>query len=133
MQGRNRLHLSALDKDHYCVLVHLAQQRTDGEVKDMMHAPETMQEALRRVQVHSSPGTHLCHSTACHLPQQCTCQAAAAHPVSVTWKARSLSMLVGCDVIDRGLLCCDGMPGPCWQMAWLLKRGLNCSGWHWKG
>ena len=53
IQGRNRLHLSSLDKDHYCVLVQLAQQRSDREVMDMMHAPETMQEALQRVQVHS--------------------------------------------------------------------------------
>ena len=53
MQGRNRLHLSSLDKDHYCVLVQLAQQRSDREVMDMMHAPETMQEALQRIQVHS--------------------------------------------------------------------------------
>lgn len=32
------------------MLVHLAQQRTDSEVRDMMHAPETLEEALRRVQ-----------------------------------------------------------------------------------
>jgi len=51
IQGRNRLHLSSLDKDHYCVLVQLAQQRSDSEVMDMMHAPETMQEALQRIQV----------------------------------------------------------------------------------
>lgn len=51
MQGRNRLHLSALDKEHYCVTVHLAQQRSEGEVRDMMRAPETAQEALKRVQV----------------------------------------------------------------------------------
>ena len=68
MQGRNRLHLSALDKDHYCVLVHLAQQRTDSEVTDMMHAPETTEDALRRVQVHSLPGTHPRHSAECHTP-----------------------------------------------------------------
>lgn len=55
MQGRNRLHLGAMDKDHYCVLVQLAAQRSDSEVKDMMHAPETMEEALRRVQVPLPP------------------------------------------------------------------------------
>ncbi len=60
MQGRNRLHLSALDKDHYCVLVHLAAQRSDSEVKDMMHAPETMEEALRRVQVPPHPISYAC-------------------------------------------------------------------------
>ena len=51
VQGRNRLHLSALDKEHYCVTVHLAQQRSECEVRGMMHAPETVQEALKRVQV----------------------------------------------------------------------------------
>ena len=50
MQGRNRLYLHALDKEHYCIVIHLAQQRTDSEVKAMMHAPETTDEALSRVQ-----------------------------------------------------------------------------------
>ena len=58
MQGRNRLHLSALDKEHYCVTVHLAQQRSEGEVRDMMRAPETAQEALKRVQVTLSICSH---------------------------------------------------------------------------
>ena len=69
MQGRNRLHLSALDKDHYCVLVHLAQQRTDSEVKEMMHAPETLEEALRRVQVLSPPIRHTRSRAVC--PSSC--------------------------------------------------------------
>ena len=58
VQGRNRLHLSALDKEHFCVTVHLAQQRSECEVRDMMHAPETVQEALKRVQVTLSTCPH---------------------------------------------------------------------------
>ena len=50
MQGRNRLYLHALDKEHYCIVIYLAQQRTDSEVQAMMHAPETTEEALSRVQ-----------------------------------------------------------------------------------
>ena len=70
VQGRNRLHLSALDKDHYCVLVHLAAQRSDSEVKDMMHSPETMEEALRRVQVPSPPNlTCILLCVQCHVHQ----------------------------------------------------------------
>lgn len=88
MQGRNRLHLSALDKDHYCVLVHLAQQRTDSEVKEMMHSPETMEEALLRVQVLSPPISHACGRTVCHAPHasqrppsswRCHCQQSSRH------------------------------------------------------
>ncbi len=50
VQGRNRLYLHALDKEHYCIVIYLAQQRTDSEVRAMMHAPETTDEALSRVQ-----------------------------------------------------------------------------------
>lgn len=56
-QGRNRVSVACVDSRRFCVVTQLARRRSVDEVKALMRAPESLEEALARVRGQVSMST----------------------------------------------------------------------------